>query len=336
MTQIRIVVTEQNHTAMARRAAVELAQSSGMDETTVGHIALLVTELATNLVKHATKGELLIRMIGNGETEGVEILSLDGGPGIADVGRSLDDGYSTAGSPGTGLGAVMRTASEFDLYSQQGKGTAVVARLVTQRQRKSVVSKQAVGVVHQPVQGESISGDAWVVRDFADGSICGVVDGLGHGRIAAEAAAPIIETVRTVQQAMNPVALIEAAHQAARPTRGAAFGVAVIEGEAGKVRFAGIGNVAAVVVDGDRRRHLVSYSGILGQGYHKVAEFTHPWSPTAALVLHSDGIATHWDLGQYPGLAARDPSLIAGVLYRDFTRGRDDATVIVVKNKKQE
>jgi len=49
------------------------------------------------------------------------------------------------------------------------------------------------------------------------------------------------------------------------------------------------------------------------------------------LVLHSDGLVSHWSLDAYPGLAARDPSLIAGILYRDFTRGRDDVTVVVAK-----
>jgi hypothetical protein len=49
------------------------------------------------------------------------------------------------------------------------------------------------------------------------------------------------------------------------------------------------------------------------------------------LVMHSDGLATHWNLDQYPGLVGRRPSLIAGVLYRDFARGRDDVTVVVAK-----
>jgi hypothetical protein len=124
---------------------------------------------------------------------------------------------------------------------------------------------------------------------------------------------------------------VEAAHQAAKPTRGAAFGVAVLDEAAGVVRFAGVGNVAAVVVKGGERRHLVSYNGIVGHEYRKLSEFSHPWQAPSVLIMHSDGIATHWDLERYPGLLARDPSLIAGVLYRDFMRGRDDATVLVLK-----
>ena len=151
--------------------------------------------------------------------------------------------------------------------------------------------------------------------------------------IASQAAAPIIEAVRNAPSNRSPVELIEAAHQAAKPTRGAAFGVAVMDGPAGMVRFAGVGNIAALVINGNERRHLVSYNGIVGHEYRKASEFSHPWHPHSVLLLHSDGIATQWDLRHYPGLLSRDPSLIAGVLYRDFTRGRDDATVVVVKER---
>lgn len=327
-----IPVTESSQPAAARRAAVRVAQDAELDEEAVGCVALIATELATNLVKHATGGELFLRGLGADGTEGVEVLSLDKGPGIRDVARCLGDGYSTAGSAGTGLGAVQRMAGEFDVFSQPGKGTAVVARLLP-RHSHAIAHAQAMGVVHQAKPGETACGDDWIVRWFADGWLCAVADGLGHGLIAAEAAAPIIETLRTSQGKKSPVELVEAAHRAAKPTRGAAFGVAVMDAEAQVVRFAGIGNIAAVVVNGEQRRHLVSHNGILGHEYRKVAEFSHPWSPQAALVLHSDGISTQWDLSQYPGLLSRDPSLIAGVLYRDFTRGRDDATVVVVKER---
>lgn len=333
MSQIHVPVTEQSQPAAARRAATGLAQAAGLDETAVGSVALVATELATNLVKHATGGELLMRRLGPDGDEGVEVLSLDKGPGIRDVGRSLGDGYSTSGSPGTGLGAVRRAAGEFDLYSQPGKGTAVVARIAS-RHRAPMPHAHWVGVVHQARQGETVCGDDWVVRWFADGWLCAVADGLGHGLVAAQAAAPIIEALRTAPGKKTPVELVEAAHQAAKPTRGAAFGVAVMDADAQVVRFAGIGNIAAVVVNGDQRRHLVSHNGILGHDYRKVAEFTHAWSRNAVFALHSDGISTQWDLSQYPGLLSRDPSLIAGVLYRDFSRGRDDATVVVIKERR--
>jgi anti-sigma regulatory factor (Ser/Thr protein kinase) len=326
-------VTEQSQPAAARRAAVSLAQEAGIDERTIGSVALVVTELATNLVKHAQGGELLIRRFGPEQSEGIEVLSLDKGPGMSNVSRALEDGYSTAGSPGTGLGAVLRTAGEFDIYSQPGKGSAVVARVRGRQGEQEDPHAQAVGVIHQAMPGETVCGDNWLVRWSADGWVCAIADGLGHGLIASQAATAIIEALRRAPANRTPVELVEAAHHAAKPTRGAAVGIAVLDGPKDLLRFAGIGNIAALVVNGTERRHLVSHNGIIGHDYRKLSEFTQPWQPQSLLLLHSDGIATQWDLDRYPGLLSRDPSLIAGIVYRDFKRGRDDATVVVVKQR---
>jgi anti-sigma regulatory factor (Ser/Thr protein kinase) len=306
-----------------------------MDEPAAGQLALVVTELATNLVKHAKGGELLIRRLGSEGTDGIEVLSLDKGPGMSNVALSLGDGYSTAGSPGTGLGAIQRTAGAFDLYSQPEKGTAIVARVFAQH-RSNDPYAQSIGVIRQPKPGEVVCGDGWIARWFADGWVCAMADGLGHGVIASDAAMAIIDAVRRAPSRLSPIEIVEAAHQAAKPTRGAAFGVAVLDEAAGVVRFAGIGNIAALVLNGAERRHLVSLNGIVGHEYRKVSEFSHPWQAQSMMLLHSDGIATQWDLGSYPGLLMRDPSLIAGVLYRDYSRRRDDATVLVLKERTTE
>ena len=333
--QVRVPVTESSQPAAARRAAMTLAHDAGMDESEVGGIALVVTELATNLVKHAKGGELLMRRFGADGQDGVEVLSLDRGPGMANVALSLGDGYSTAGSPGTGLGSVLRTAGEFDLYSHPGKGTLVVARVFAHR-RTGAPHEQALGVVRQAKPGEEVCGDSWLARWFADGWICAVADGLGHGIIASDAANAIINAVRQAPSRLSPIEILEAAHQAAKPTRGAALGVAVMDEAAGVVRFAGIGNIAAVVANGAERRHLISHNGIVGHEYRKASEFSQPWQAQSLLILHSDGIGTQWDFARYPGLVARDPSLIAGVLYRDFLRGSDDATVVVLTGRRQD
>ena len=330
LEQICVPVTESSQPAAARRAAVALGKDTGMDETALGNLALVVTELATNLVKHAKDGQLLMRRLRDEGMDGVEVLSLDKGPGMSNVERSMSDGYSTAGSPGMGLGALRRTAGHFDVYSQPGMGTVIVARVFAGRSPDSPHAR-SVGVVRQAKSGEPVSGDNWIARWFADGWVCAVADGLGHGVIASDAASAIIEAVRSAPSRLSPVELVEAAHRAAKPTRGAAFGVAVLDQGARVIRYAGIGNIAAVVLNGAERRHLVSHNGIVGHEYRKVSEFAQPWQSQSVLVLHSDGIGTHWDLARYPGLLTRDPSLIAGVLYRDFTRGRDDATVVVMK-----
>jgi len=257
---------------------------------------------------------------------GFEVLSLDAGPGIVDIGRALEDGYSTAGSPGNGLGAVARTASEWDLHSMRGKGTAIVARLWHKQRPAATSLGGRVGIVQEAMPGETVCGDGWLASESSDEWLCAIVDGLGHGPYAARAASASLAGVTRCGR--SPVCrLVEEAHEAAKPTRGAALGIAQYAD--GCVHFAGIGNIAAVVLDHDQRRTLVSRNGILGHNVQKVSEVSHPWKPGMVLVMHSDGLVSHWTLSDYPGLLARDPSLIAGVLLRDFTRGRDDVTVLV-------
>src|SRR4051812_19083356 len=105
-----VPVTESSQVSAARFEARELADRAGFDETDVHRVGLVATELATNLVKHATDGVLLIRITASSPDGEIELLSIDRGPGIYDVGRCLSDGHSTAGSPGTGLGAIRRLA----------------------------------------------------------------------------------------------------------------------------------------------------------------------------------------------------------------------------------
>ncbi|HKQ93475.1 MAG TPA: ATP-binding SpoIIE family protein phosphatase [Blastocatellia bacterium] len=328
--QIHLQVREKSAVAEARREVTGLAQAVGFSENDVGRVAIVVTEAASNLVKHTAQGQLLARAFDLGGVAVIEALALDQGPGIANVGESLRDGFSTAGSPGTGLGAIKRLSDKFDIYSAPGKGVALVAQLWS---RKPVGGSRPasleIGAVCLAMPGEVACGDAWAV-EWRDGHcVILVADGLGHGPDAAAAAMAAVNALRTHPQ-LAPAALIEFAHGALRSTRGAALAVADID-LAQEVRYAGIGNIASMVRAPDGARHMVSYAGIVGHEVRKIQEFVYPWSQDSLLVMHSDGLATHWNLDQYPGLAGRHPSLIAGVLYRDFARGRDDVAVVVAK-----
>jgi anti-sigma regulatory factor (Ser/Thr protein kinase) len=330
--QLRFSISEASAAAEARRAATALAQTLGFDATASGRVAIVVTEAATNLARHSVQGQLLLRAVECEGVAGLETLALDQGPGMANVGECLRDGYSTAGGQGSGLGAMMRQADEFDIHSMAGKGTAVFARVWS---RKPPVSNRLprleIGVVCLPKPGETAYGDAWAVEQRGGHCVILVADGLGHGPDAAAASMEAVKVLRT-QAHLAPAALIEFAHGALRSTRGAAVAVAELD-LAKEVRYAGIGNIAGVTLAPGSDRHMVSHNGIVGHEMRKVQEFVYPWSSDALLVMHSDGLATHWDLDHYPGLASRHPSLIAGVLYRDFTRGRDDVAVLVAKQQ---
>lgn len=76
---------------------------------------------------------------------------------------------------------------------------------------------------------------------------------------------------------------------------------------------------------------MVSVSGTAGFETQHLREFGYSWPADGMLVMHSDGLSSSTSAEDLPGLALHDPSLIAGVLFRDFARGNDDATVVVAK-----
>ena len=103
---IAIPVQDQSQVAEARREAAETAERHGFGGADSGRVALVATELATNLVKHGKGGEILIGTYEDGEGGGIELLALDRGPGMPNLALCLEDGYSSAGTSGRGLGAV--------------------------------------------------------------------------------------------------------------------------------------------------------------------------------------------------------------------------------------
>jgi anti-sigma regulatory factor (Ser/Thr protein kinase) len=328
---LSLTIQEASQTAEARRRIVDLARCLSFTETELGQLALVITEAATNLLKHARAGELVVRVLEGCGMAGIEILALDRGPGMANVAACLRDGYSTTGSPGTGLGAITRLSTEFDIYSQPSQGTALLMRL-WRSPPAHLVSTPPIeaGVVCVAKHGEPISGDAWAVEATVERAIVLIADGLGHGPDAAMAANTAVRVLHA-HPGLSPGELVERANGALRPTRGAALGIAEVSLATQSVRYAGIGNIAGAIILPGRNQHLASHNGIVGHAVRKIQEFTYLWSPEALLILHSDGLATHWDLNTYPGLTTRHPGLIAGVLYRDFARGRDDVTVMVAK-----
>lgn len=292
-------------------------------------MALVATELATNLVKHARGGRLLTGVFEDQTGAGVEVISLDTGPGIADLQASLRDGYSTAGSSGTGLGAVWRLADAVDVVSHVGAGTAILARLSREKVKSTAPGSGAGwGAVTVPIPGEEVCGDSYCVRAHADGRTLLVVDGLGHGRAAAEAANEAVRLFRANERE-DPAAIVEAMHAGMRATRGGAVAVARLECEAGRLLYAGVGNISGSVIAGEHRQSMVSHNGTAGLTARTIRTFEYALPPGAVVVMHSDGLGAGWSLDRYPGLASAHPSLIAAVLYRDFSRGRDDATVLV-------
>lgn len=327
---LAITVQDPSQVAGARRAAAENAERLGFPESDAGRVALVATELATNLVKHGRGGEILIGAYEEGDGPGVELLALDRGPGIPNLNRAIEDGYSNAGTAGNGLGAVVRQSSFVDVASWPGVGTAILARLAPGRSRLETPNgKAGWGAVSVPKPGENVCGDSWSVRDGGGTCTLLVADGLGHGPEAAEAAVEAVRLFHRFSGHQVPT-LLDYVHGGLRATRGAAVAIARIEPASRKIIYAGIGNVSGAIAAHGQLRRMVSMAGTAGHNARKIQAFDYPFD-SGLIIMHSDGLVSNWSLDRYPALFAYHPTLIAGVLYRDLARRSDDATVLVGK-----
>lgn len=325
------LIRDPSGVAEARRNAVAVALALGFDTEDAGRVALVATELASNLVKHAAGGDLLIGMFEDSTGWGVELLALDKGCGIADLRSALRDGHSTAGSAGTGLGAIHRGSHDVDCYTQTGAGTAILARLQPGRAiGNATAARPWYGAVDAAKPGEDMSGDAWCCNEHERGFRMMVADGLGHGPGAAEAARVAVQAFRE-RPRMMPGELLDVMHKLLQPTRGAAIAIADVDRQQRQVIFAGLGNVSGTLITDQGARQMVSLHGTVGHVAKRVHPFVYSFDDAPTIVLCSDGLGTSWTLDNYPALRQCHPTLIAGVLYRDFNRGRDDVTVLVAK-----
>lgn len=323
-------IAERSRVAEARRLAVQASTAQGFSEKDAGRVAIVATELATNLIKHAGGGEIAISPFDDAEGTGLELLALDKGPGIVDLNRALTDGHSTSGTAGSGLGAIRRCADVFAVSSRVGRGTAVMARLKSAARAATASGYQITGLC-APYPGESVCGDGWASHQSAAKLAVLMVDGSGHGPEAHTAALRAIEIFRA-QHGRTVEHVAQAIDRALATTRGAAVAVAEIDPAAGHVNFVGIGNISAALIDQGSVRRMVSNYGTAGHIAPRILGFHYPFRDKTTVIMHSDGLTPRWDLSDYPGLIAAHPSLIAGILYRDFRRGRDDASIVVVRS----
>jgi anti-sigma regulatory factor (Ser/Thr protein kinase) len=329
VTGLALPVTDRSGVGSVRRAAVAAAGVLGLDDEASARAAIVATELATNVVKHGAGGWCFVSPGEYAGEPAVTLVASDRGQGIPDPGAALADGYSTAGSPGTGLGAIQRLSLAFDLHSRPGGGVVVAARVGRLPPVRSG-ARVVVGAVVRAKPGEDVSGDTWALRQSGEDFQLLVADGLGHGPQAGEAATAAAVAFRSAR-ATTAALLVEEVHAALHGTRGAAIAVASVQPGTGRVRYAGIGNISGRLVAPGGAQGLVSMNGTAGLRARSIREFEYHAEPGALLVLHSDGLSARWNLDDYPGIHHRDPALVAALLLRDFGRERDDATAVAVR-----
>jgi anti-sigma regulatory factor (Ser/Thr protein kinase) len=323
MTQV-LTIEDSSQIGHARRTAQQLAEKNGFDASDAGRVALVATELASNILKHATHGELHLRLLPRTSGSGIEMLAVDRAKGF-DLQACLTDGFSTRGTQGIGLGAVSRQTEVFDAYTD-ARGTVLLARLYP---RSDKAPDRRIGVSQHSLHHDPACGDVWHLAFDGPRISALVIDGLGHGE-EAEKAARAGEKTFAHSPFDSPVVLLEDMHLSMTGTRGGAVAIAQFDSNADALRFVGIGNIGACLIAPDRSRGLASHPGIVGGQYRKAQPFDYAHVNGHLLIMYSDGLQSRWSLQDYQGLVHRHPAVIAAILHRDFCRGRDDVTVLVI------
>ncbi|MFL6119256.1 SpoIIE family protein phosphatase [Actinophytocola sp.] len=313
----------------ARRVASTLAGQLGFSPTRTAELEIAVTELGTNLHKHAREGVLVIRSVRAVTDAAVEVVAIDSGPGIADVDEVWQDGRSSTGTLGVGLGAVGRLADTCSVVSEPARGTVVAARFHPDRATPAALAAAAAGIT-RPLDGETACGDAYAVCEDGERILLMMCDGSGHGPLAAWAAQAALRAFHA-DRGGEPGDVLGRIHTAMRGTRGGAVAVAALDPTRATVRFAGLGNIGASVVAGGRKQAMVSVPGIAGYQARTIRTFDYSLPPAAVVVLHSDGLTERWGPQERDRLFASEPLLIAAALLRDAGVRRDDAGVLVAR-----
>lgn len=334
-TSYRFAIDEISQVGEARRFALVLCADLDFDETRSGRVGIIVNELGNNLVRYAKKSHLIFRKYSTRTESGIEILSVDSGPGMDDS-ITIQDGFSTGKTPGTGLGAAKRQSDLFDIYSVIGSGTVILARV---NAKSAVIDPGAekdsdsyeVGAINNPMVGELISGDGWCVHETDTGLAVTIVDGLGHGPLANHAALKALHVFAENYHA--PVTdVLNKIHVDLKSTRGAAVFLLSTIGDS--ITYTGVGNIFALLHSPLKNKVLTSQNGTAGLRINAAKPNDDQWKVNDYFIFHSDGLSSRWSLENYPGVTAKHPAILAALLVRDFDRKTDDTTVVVVRRKK--
>lgn len=310
-------VHDSSQVSELRQAALSQAQALGFDEVTAAQAELVASELGARLVRHAQHGRLLLAAV-----EG------DDGEPLVEL-MSLDDGPDNSGVRDKGLDEVRRLSALFELHTSVPQGTLIVARIGALPSPSpsgppptvlDATRRLQCGAVMQCAAGETVCGDAWALERDDDRCALLVADGIGHGLHAADAAQAAVNVFREDPWAL-PSRVIERVQQALGSPRGAALCVVQAELAQRRLLHAAAGRIGARLLSGVDDRSLP----------RRLQDHPLDWPPHALLVLHSDGIASGWRLGEERTLLEHHPALLAAWLLRRHLRGRDDATAVVLK-----
>lgn len=323
---------DRSYFAILKKEIHLLALSAGFSEHRVAEIDIVVAEMASNLVKHADGGQILVKLVEEHNHQGIEIISVDNGQGMTDVTRMVTDGVSTKNTLGHGLGSMKRLADVFQVFSQKDWGTIILARIFREElpQFKKPAAVEIKTLV-LPKPGEQKCGDGYkaiITKEFVK---IFLGDGLGHGKEAAEAVEKAIDAFKNCVES-DPAEIIRFINNAVRKTRGLVGTVAIFNLKQKIWRICGVGNISTKLNGISSSKSYMAYNGIIGLNVPRTLHAQEiGYERGQCLVMCSDGLKSRWDITRYPGILRYDLSVLSAALWKDFARNTDDMSVLTCK-----
>lgn len=321
--------SDRSYFAIIKKELHALASSLEFSDLRIAELDLIIAEITSNLHKYAEGGELLIGHVKTERHEYLEIISLDNGPGISDLSRTLSDGYSSSNTMGHGLGSIKRLSDEFDMYSQKGWGTVLLSRVFKTKPAGNKSLNWFPITVAKPQQ--QVCGDGFAVKESSRYLKILFTDGLGHGPEANKASNAAIRAFQQCPE-HSPAEIIRYMHPLVRKTRGLVATVVVVDRESKKILMSGVGNISTKFIGPLQQKKHLSYNGIIGHNIPgSMNDQVLDLQQYNQVIFCSDGIRSAWDRTKFFGIAKCDPAVQAAAIYKEYRRLTDDTSVLIVK-----
>lgn len=327
-----MVISNAGEVIAIRRIAKEMAHDIGFDECTREEISLVVSELASNIIKYTKRGIITISPVCNEQCEGIMIEAEDDGEGFNEY-TALKDGVSTSGTLGVGLGAVNRLMDEFDILQRENHtGTRIVCkRWLHDNSNHGEHCPFEFGVFSRPKPNESTNGDTFIIKNIYGATLVGVIDGVGHGVLANHAANAARQYIE--RHAESPLQdIFRGVERACSATRGVVMALVVLDWKKSTFRYASVGNIEAKIFSykHEKPKFLVR-RGIVGKQAPSPVVTENNWHSGDMLVLHSDGISAHWNWNNFASYLNHPAQVISEEIFNVMQKNHDDATIVIVK-----
>ncbi len=327
-----IAVSDESDVVLAGRRVRRFLRESGFDEPSIQDIVLVVHELASNIVKHAGSGSIDFSLASDDQQDAIEIRASDSGPGIADIDQAVEDGYSTVGGLGGGLGSVYRLMDDVVIHTNGSAKSGV--KIVATRGTQSPIAEDRppieVDAATRPQPGYEQNGDAFLIEHGTNWTLVGVIDGLGHGQAAHRAASTARQYIQS-NSSRSLEDLFAGVEEACRATRGVVLFLARFDWDERAVRLGSVGNITVKVCDVSKSHHLVPRRGVVGG--HAPTPAIDRWElyPMPVMVVQTDGISSNWNCDDFDWYVETQGRSTAGRLLRQYAKSDDDATVLVIR-----